>query len=141
MKDALVPREDLLESFDKILIDAPCSGIGVMWEKPDVKYRHNLESISSLVEEQRNILEVCSKYVKPGGVLVYSTCSILQKENQQQVAHFLENHDDFAMVSFPQNFPEKLAKKTTELGLQLLPTEDEVEGFFIARLMKKGKTR
>ena len=121
-----------------MLLDAPCSGLGVMDDKPDVKYRPTPESVAALCETQKKLLDTCCRYVKPGGVLVYSTCSMLKDENERQIAAFLAAHPDFHLDPLPEAIPAALREQCGEYGLQLLPHRDHVEGFFVARMRRKG---
>jgi 16S rRNA (cytosine967-C5)-methyltransferase len=138
VRDATVLRDDMMDGMDAVLLDAPCTGLGVMDDKPDVKYRHTQESVKELVETQKKLLETCCRYVKKGGTLVYSTCSVLKDENERQVAAFLKAHPEFVMEKLPESIPEKLRSQVGENGLQLLPCRDGVEGFFIARMKRIG---
>jgi len=138
VRDATVLRDDMIDSMDAVLLDAPCTGLGVMDDKPDVKYRHTRESVKELVQTQKKLLETCSQYVKRGGTLVYSTCSVLKDENERQVAAFLKAHPEFVMDSLPESIPESLRAQAGENGLQLLPCRDGVEGFFVARMKRIG---
>ncbi len=136
VRDAAEPKPDMEGTLDAVLLDAPCSGLGVMVEKPDLKYRVQPEDIPAIVDQQRKLLEALCRLVKPGGVLVYSTCSILPEENGEQIGAFLERHPEFSLEPLPVSFPEGLRRQQTALGLQLLGYRDEVEGFYIARLRK-----
>jgi 16S rRNA (cytosine967-C5)-methyltransferase len=138
VRDALVPREDLAETFDAVLLDAPCSGLGVMLEKPDVKYRQSPEAVAELVKTQKTLLDTLCPYVKRGGVMVYATCSILPEENTEQIAAFLQAHPDFVLDPLPETIPVKFRQIYADDGLQLFAHRDGLEGFFIARLRKKG---
>ena len=135
-RDAMRLREDMVERMDAVLLDAPCSGLGVMDDKPDVKYRHSRESIIELVQTQHKLLDTCAQYVRRGGVLVYSTCSMLKDENERQIASFLQRHPDFRMDALPESIPAQLRAQANENGLQLLPCRDDVEGFFVARMKR-----
>lgn len=134
-RDALKLREDMIKTMDAVLLDAPCSGLGTMADKPDVKHRVQPENVAELVETQRALLETCCQYVKPGGVLVYSTCSVLRDENDKQIAAFLERHPEFKLDKLPESIPEQY-RKHAETGLQLLPHRDGTEGFYIARMKR-----
>ncbi|MEG2669812.1 MAG: methyltransferase domain-containing protein, partial [Oscillospiraceae bacterium] len=94
--------ENILEKYigvaDKVLADVPCSGLGVIHKKPDIKWRRKPEDIENLVAIQSRILEASSKYLKVGGEMVYSTCTILKEENQEQVEKFLENNSNFEKI-------------------------------------------
>ncbi len=138
VRDATQYREELSETFDAVLIDAPCSGLGVMLEKPDVKYRQSPDSVAALVQTQKKLLDVCCRYVKRGGVLVYATCSILPEENGGQIAAFLAAHPEYAPAPLPDAIPEKFRQLYGDTGLQLFAHRDGLEGFYIARLCKKG---
>lgn len=141
VRDATVVREDLVGTMDAVLLDAPCSGLGVMLQKPDVKLRQTPEAVVAMAETQAALLDACCQYVRPGGTLVYSTCTILPEENGEQVAAFLTRHPEFepddaglraAMPDFVQDHIENGA-------LQLQAHRDGMEGFYIARIMKKRK--
>lgn len=136
-RDATVFREELERTMDAVLLDAPCSGTGVMAGKPDVKYRVTAEDVDALAATQQALLEACCRYVKPGGQLVYSTCSILPEENALQLRRFLENHPDFTLLPLPDSFPAALRQRYGAEGLQLLPHRDHLDGFFIARMGRK----
>ncbi len=136
VRDASIHQERFNGEMDAVLIDAPCSGTGVMAEKPDVKYRLNAEGLAALTGIQKGLLDTCSQYVKPGGTLVYATCSVLPEENSQQIERFLEEHPDFSMDALPERIPEQFRALAGSYGLQLLPHRDGVEGFFIARMKK-----
>ncbi|MBR4333124.1 MAG: 16S rRNA (cytosine(967)-C(5))-methyltransferase RsmB [Clostridia bacterium] len=137
VRDASVFREDMESAMDAVLLDAPCSGLGVMDDKPDIKYRATPESVRELTDIQEKLLNTCCRYVKKGGTLVYSTCSILPEENGEQIKCFLASHPAFSLAPLPVGFDEKFKAHYTETGLQLLPHRDGVEGFFIARLRRK----
>ena len=136
VRDACDYRADLDGMLDGVLLDAPCAGLGVLAQKPDIKLRLKPEDIPAIVDTQKRLLETVSRYVRPGGTLVYSTCSILPEENALQVRSFLQNHPNFAMEPLPLSFPEELRKLQTPDGLQLLGCRDGVEGFFIARMRR-----
>ena len=105
------------KKFDKILIDAPCSGLGVIRHKPDLKYQMTLDKIEDIKQTQWAILENISQYLKPNGILVYSTCTINKEENEEMIRFFLEKHT---------NFIKEEEKK-------VLPSNKE-DGFYICRL-------
>jgi len=129
-------RSDLEGTLDAVLLDAPCSGLGVMAQKPDIRYRIKPEDIDALVTQQKNLLDVLCRYVKPNGILVYSTCSVLPQENVRQAEAFLAQQPEFVVERLPVTFPEKLLAHETSLGLQTLGYRDDVEGFFIVRFRK-----
>lgn len=134
-RDASVLREDLVGAMDAVLLDAPCSGLGVMAEKPDIKYRVKPENVEELTALQGKLLETVSRYVKKGGILVYSTCSVLKDENENQVLRFLEKHPEFRVEKLPDEIPEKVRRYETT-GLQILPHRDGMEGFYICRMKR-----
>lgn len=136
VRDAADPRPDLDGALDAVLLDAPCAGLGVLSQKPDVKLRLKSEDIPAIVETQRKLLDTVCRYVRPGGTLVYSTCSLLPEENSLQIQAFLERHPGFALEPLPLSFPEELRRRQTPNGLQLLGCRDGVEGFFIARMKR-----
>lgn len=136
VRDAAVLKDDLVGTMDAVLLDAPCSGLGVMDNKPDIKYRATPESVKELTGIQEKLLDTCCQYVKRNGTLVYSTCSVLPEENGEQVKRFLEKHPEFVISPLPETIDEKFRKEYTETGLQLLPHRDGVEGFFIARMKR-----
>ena len=135
-RDASQYREDLETSLDAVLLDAPCSGTGVMAEKPDIKHRLKPEDIPAIVETQKKLLDTVCRYVKPGGTLVYSTCSVLPEENRRQVEDFLARHPEYQLVTLPATLPAEIREKQDKYGLQLLPHRDQVEGFFIAKMRR-----
>ena len=136
-KDATQLDSDSLEKADIVLADVPCSGLGVMGRKTDIKYKLNPAKIQELAGLQREILEQASTYVKPGGTLIYSTCTIGKEENQDNVEWFLE-HYPYELESLDPYLCEELRSETTKKGyLQLLPGVHKCDGFFIARLKRK----
>ena len=136
IRDAAKRREDLFRSMDGVLLDAPCSGLGVLAEKPDIKLRVSEESLEELTALQRTLLDTVCEYVKPGGTLVYSTCSILPEEDEQQIEAFLERHPEFEAQELPDTIPEKY-RQHQKKGLQLLTCRDGVEGFYLCRMKRK----
>ena len=128
-QDASVFDPALETAFDKVLIDAPCSGLGLLGDKPDIRYSKSDASVDSLVTLQNSILETCARYVKPGGVLVYATCTISRRENELQIASFLKRHFEFSLEEIPlpiENNGE----------IQLLPNVHGTDGFYIARMKR-----
>ncbi|MBR6185181.1 MAG: 16S rRNA (cytosine(967)-C(5))-methyltransferase RsmB [Clostridia bacterium] len=136
VRDAAQLKEDLVSSMDAVLLDAPCSGLGVMDSKPDIKIRATEESVNELCGIQEKLLNTCCKYVKAGGVFVYSTCSILPQENSEQIKKFLSSHPDFELIPLPEDMEESIKALYNDSGLQLLPYRDGIEGFFIARMRR-----
>ena len=136
VRDATKYREEMSGSMDSVLLDAPCTGLGFMAQKPDMKLRVTEESCRELTELQAKLLDTVSAYVKPGGTLVYSTCSILKDENERQAEAFLQRHPEFEEAELPETIPERY-RKEKKRGLQLLEYRDGVEGFYLIRLRKK----
>ena len=136
LKDATVFDQNSFHKADIVLCDVPCSGLGVIGRKQDIRYRMNPTRQEELVRIQRRILSVAQNYVKPGGVLIYSTCTIGADENQMNLKYFLENFP-FRLDSIDPYIPEQLRCRTSEGGyIQLLPGVHETDGFFIARLKR-----
>ena len=135
--DAAVPDPALLGQMDLVFADVPCSGYGVIGHKPDIKYNASQEKQAELAALQFRILETAAGYVRPGGVLMYSTCTVSGEENEQNVARFLENHD-FEAEDMTPYLPAEFAGTPARKGmLQLLPGRDACDGFFIARMRRK----
>ena len=133
VQDAAVFLQEAENAFDAVLLDVPCSGLGVA--KPDVRYAKSSEAVEAIAKEQARILNTCARYVKPGGVLLYATCTISQRENQQQVAAFLEQNPAFRADSLIPYLPGSIPGLETGM-VQLFPNRDGAEGFFIARMVK-----
>lgn len=136
VQDALELDTESIEKADIVLADLPCSGLGVIGKKTDIKYKTTEESCKALSQLQREILTVVQQYVKPGGVLIYSTCTINKEENMDNAMWFLENFP-FRMESLDKLLPEFLLQETTKQGyLQCIPGVQETDGFFLARFRK-----
>ena len=136
VRDALKIREDLIGMMDAVLLDAPCSGLGFLAQKPDLKLRVTEESISQLTDLQEKMLDAVCGYVKPGGTLVYSTCSILKDENEKQAERFLQRHPEFEEIPLPESIPDRYREMKSR-GLQLLEYRDGLEGFYVIRMRRK----
>ena len=134
--DGKVFRPEWEGAFDRVLVDAPCSGLGVIRKKPDIRYK-DPEPLKGLPEVQRAILDNASRYVRPGGILLYSTCTLLPRENEEVVRWFLEGHKDFKAESFTLPGPVGTAAD----GLvTLLPHRHGTDGFFICRMRREGRS-
>ncbi len=120
------------QSMDAVIADVPCSGLGVIRKKPDIRYK-DLNGLERLPEVQTRILDNLCRYVKPGGVLLYSTCTILKRENEEVVLNFLKNHIEYQLEPFAM--PEGLAGTNNGM-LTLLPSIHETDGFFICKLRR-----
>jgi 16S rRNA (cytosine967-C5)-methyltransferase len=126
------------ESFDRILVDAPCSGFGVIRRKPDIKYSKIAEDIDKLASIQLQILTSAQKLLRKGGLLVYSTCTVDKEENDDVVEKFLKTHQNFEIdVSFLERMPKKLHPYINHGCVQILPHYFGTDGFFIATFRKK----
>lgn len=136
VKDACEYRPDMEKTLDAVLLDAPCSGTGVLSQKPDIKLRLKESDLPAIVETQKKLLNTVCRYVRPGGLLVYSTCSVLPEENKAQIEAFLKEHPEYTTEPMPLSFPAELRQQQDALGLQLLGFRDQVEGFYIVRLRR-----
>ena len=136
LRDASRFRDDLQKTMDAVLLDAPCSGLGFLAQKPDIKLRVTEETIRELTELQAKLLDTVCEYVKPGGTLVYSTCSILKSENQDQAERFLMRHPEFEEARLPASFPD-VYKTRQSTGIQFLEYRDGIEGFYLIRMRRK----
>ena len=119
--------------MDAVICDAPCSGLGIIRKKPDIRYK-NLKEMEALPALQLQILSNQANYVKPGGVLMYSTCTVLRRENEDVVNAFLAERDDFYLESL--DLPDVFPKNESGM-LTLIPGEYDTDGFFISRLRRK----
>ncbi|MGI8384512.1 16S rRNA (cytosine(967)-C(5))-methyltransferase RsmB [Robertmurraya sp. P23] len=125
-------------TFDRILLDAPCSGLGVMRRKPDMKYTKKEEDLNRLQSIQLQLLDSVTPLLKPGGTLVYSTCTIDRSENEEVVAAFLQKHTDFeGDLSVIERMPKAIQPLMTDFQLQIFPQDFGSDGFYIASLRKK----
>lgn len=127
----LVPQ--WCDKMDAVIVDAPCSGLGIIRKKPDIRYK-NLTETEALPALQKQILSNQANYVKPGGILMYSTCTVLKRENEEVVSAFLQEHPDFypEALDLPALFPAN-----TSGMLTLIPGQYDTDGFFICRLRRK----
>lgn len=125
---------------DRVLLDAPCSGLGTLARRPDARWRRNEGSIAGLVALQRQLLDAAVSCLSPGGILVYSTCTTEPEENEGMVTSFLERHEDMELDDITPFLPRGLKghEGRSKGWLQLLPHVHGVDGFFIARLRKRG---
>lgn len=136
--DATVSDEKSYDKADVVIADVPCSGLGVLNSKGDIKYHLTEEGLNELENLQRDILKTVSNYVKPGGTLIYSTCTINPGENIKNTKWFVENFD-FTLENIDEFLPEVLRNEDTKKGyLQLIQGIDKCDGFYIARL-RRGK--
>ena len=126
VKDASIFDPNYVEKFDKILLDVPCLGIGVIKRKPDIKWQKQEKDIEEITKIQRRILDTCSKYLKKQGIIIYSTCSIFKEENDKIIMEFLDQNKNFEI--------EKINEKNSFLNIYPNNIQD---GFFIAKITKK----
>lgn len=137
--DATVIDAEIINSADVVIADLPCSGLGVLGKKYDIKYKLTQNQQKELVELQRKILHVVSEYVKPGGILIYSTCTVNRDENINNMEWFLDKYN-FTADSLDNYLPEVLHSETTKAGyLQLLQGIHPTDGFFICRMRKESR--
>lgn len=145
VNDATIYNEKYKEKFDKILLDVPCLGLGVLKRKPDIKWQKSKEDVEEITKTQKQILENCSQYLKKGGELVYSTCSILKEENENIINNFLKVHENFYTEKINIEENKKIKNKeffkkyiTNDNCLQVYQNK-ETDGFFICKLKKSNK--
>ena len=132
LQNAAQRREDWAEGFDVVLTDVPCSGLGIIRKKPDIRYK-DPEPLKGLPRVQRSILDNCAQYVRPGVVLLYSTCTLLKQENDAVVDGFLGDHPDFAPEPFVLPHLGEQPGRIT-----FWPHIHGTDGFFAAKLRRKG---
>jgi 16S rRNA (cytosine967-C5)-methyltransferase len=123
------------EGFDRVLVDPPCSGLGTLRSRPDLRWRVDAHDIPELAAQQRAILEAGAAATKPGGVLVYSTCTISPNENETLIDHFLEDHPEFTNDDALSDAPN-WEHPHVPFYVQSLPHRDGTDGFFMARLRR-----
>ena len=133
-KDSSVFDERYAESFDSVLCDVPCSGFGTVSENPDLKLFRKEEDFAGLKLTQTAILDTCSKYVKMGGCLYYSTCSIFERENDGIVGEFLKKNPEFSVAEIDS----PLSHEKKKYGLQFLPDTAFGAGFYVCKLVRRG---
>ena len=126
VKDASIFDPNYVEKFDKILLDVPCLGIGVIKRKPDIKWQKQEKDIEEITKIQRRILDTCSKYLKKQGIIIYSTCSIFKEENDKIILEFLDKNKNFEI--------EKINEKNSFLNIYPNNIQD---GFFLSKITKK----
>ena len=117
--------------FDRILLDAPCSATGVIRRNPDIKLHRTFDDINAVVETQKKLLDKLWPLLKPGGILLYATCSIIKNENEKQIQHFIDIHDDAIEKELNVSWGRKC-----KVGVQLLPGDHQMDGFYYAKMLK-----
>lgn len=136
--DARETDDMWIRKADIVYLDVPCSGLGILGKKRDIKYNVTEESLQEILELQKKIVSASVAYVKPGGILMYSTCTIRKDENQN-MAEWITKEFDFVLESLDAFLPENLQNEETAGGmLQLFPDKHGCDGFFMARLRRKG---
>jgi 16S rRNA (cytosine967-C5)-methyltransferase len=141
-RNGVMPLDDLAGKMDLVLVDAPCTGAGTWRRHPDAKWRIRPTSLALRVDEQRAVLDHAAGFVRPGGRLVYITCSLLDEENGQQIRAFLERHPGFSVQDLPAEARQRGLAALAEcpdcsgLGLLLTPHRTNTDGFFIAALRR-----
>lgn len=135
-KDAMLLYKDDFEKFDKVLVDAPCSGLGIIRNKPEIKWNRKQEDIPKLTEMQYSILHNASFYVKKGGILVYSTCTVTKEENIWLINKFLHEHKNFKLDGFSIKLKENIDGRNGYI--EVYPNTHGIDGFFIARMVKSN---
>ncbi len=136
LSDATAFNNNYEETADALLIDAPCSGFGLIRKKPDIKYAKTMDDVANLSALQREILSASWRYLKPGGTLVYSTCTLTKQENEENIEWFLNNFP-FEPGDMSSLMPNGITK--TNAGyITILPHQYETDGFFIARFIRKA---
>lgn len=132
-QDAKIGNEEMNESSN-VLLDAPCSGLGIIRKKPEIKYMKTKKELEDLVVLQKELLKAASSYVKEGGLLVYSTCTLNKKENEDNARWFLENHPEFSVMPIDYGNEDHLIY-TKEGFVTILPGKT-MDGFFISRFVR-----
>jgi 16S rRNA (cytosine967-C5)-methyltransferase len=128
---------DVEGEFDRVLLDPPCSDLGTLQSRPDVRWKKGEGDVASLVAEQGRLLDAAADRVRAGGTLVYSTCTISPDENERQVESFLARRDDFRLDDLPE-LHRRYAHPKAEKFVQVFPHRHGTDGFFIARLARQG---
>ncbi|MFB3896466.1 MAG: 16S rRNA (cytosine(967)-C(5))-methyltransferase RsmB [bacterium] len=138
VSDGTKIAEQISEPVDAVLLDAPCSGLGVLRRKVDLRWRKKLEAIAELVKLQQQLLESAYRILKPGGILVYSTCTLTEEEDEQQITRFLASHPDMQLEHAVDYLPDSAKSMATESGYYFaLPQKHGTDGIFAARMVKK----
>jgi 16S rRNA (cytosine967-C5)-methyltransferase len=130
-------------SFDRVFVDAPCTGTGTWRRNPDAKWRLRPEDLAELTALQAEILDSAARLAKPGGRVIYATCSLLREENEAQIEGFLANHGDFALLPIAGVWAETIGGEPPGRGdmLRLTPARDGTDGFFVAVLERKPEAK
>ncbi len=136
--DAGYENPELIGKADKILLDVPCSGLGIIRRKPDIKYKENITDFDEILSLQKKILNNAKNYLKAGGVMVYSTCTVNPKENIEQIKLFLNENPDFKIDEIKSpHIIGALKEKAKEGYIEIYPDTEKSDGFFVCRLKKE----
>jgi len=128
----------LAGKIDRVLVDAPCSGLGTLRRNPDLKFRQSPQSVAELVQKQTAILKAAARMVRPGGRLVYATCSVLTEENQEVVSAFLAAHGEFKALNCGELLEHQGISLACGDQMQLWPHIHRTDGFFAAAMERSG---
>ena len=128
--------EELIEKADYCLVDAPCSGLGLIRRKPEIKWNKTEEKLNEIIDLQYKILQTSSKYVKSDGILVYSTCTIEKEENIELIKRFLQENKEFKLVGFNELLDEEIFETTKQGFVEIYPNIHGMDGFFIAKMAR-----
>ena len=127
---------DIAGPYDRIIVDAPCSGLGTLRSHPEIKWQRNDSDIARLAALQAVILQTMAQYLKTRGILVYSTCTLTVDENEQVIEKFLRHNGQFELTNAARYLPESARQMVRDKYFQALPQRDDTDGFFAARMRK-----
>jgi 16S rRNA (cytosine967-C5)-methyltransferase len=131
------------QSFDRVFVDAPCTGTGTWRRNPDAKWRLRPEDLAELAALQADILDSAQRLVKPGGRLIYVTCSLLREENERQIESFLARHGEFTLLPIGDVWRQTIGGEPPAPGdmLRLTPARHGTDGFFVAVMTRQKKNK
>jgi 16S rRNA (cytosine967-C5)-methyltransferase len=135
LQNAEIYNDKLKEKADRVLIDVPCSGLGIIRKKPEIKWNKNMKQLKEIINIQRNIIKNASKYVKVTGKLIYSTCTINREENEKNINWFINNNPEFELEKIDYGPIDNIIYHK-EGYITILPNEN-MDGFFIAKMIKR----
>jgi len=134
--DARKADASVTGTFDRILLDVPCSGFGVLRNKPDLKWRRREQDIRDLALVQKELLRSAAKVLRPGGTIVYSTCTNEPEETGEVISWFTATHPVFSVRDFSAKLPEAWGKRVSFPGIHMYPHIHRVDGFFVCKLTR-----